>query len=453
MTNTLDLLRLAPVAVVVLSAAGRVTDFNLEVQRLLQCDAGGLKGCSFTQHLSARCAPDFLKHLWDAFQQPTVTHSRSLEVLLGDGSTKVVVMTSLALPRPGGLECANILVEARDLAGDLGRELFARLDLGLVLLNPQERILECNAAFSSLFEYPAAQLEQCPLQSLFQDWTTGAAAGSALMTRPVRLQGVRRDGQVIPVEARLLEARLDQGDVVYLFIARDLRAQEALERRSLRIADLERRAIGRELHDALGQNLVGMAFLADELAVALGEARLKEETAEQLSARARRLAEICRDTNSIARNLVRGLVPIGLEKSGGGLSSALRDLANSCSTTYGIQCQVQLQAGDVATEISEHLFRIAQEAVTNAVKHSGCTEIDLRLEEKDERLVLTVTDNGVGLDPDHTQNFGTGLHSMRHRCALIRGRLAVTTVAKEGTSISVSLSQSGEPPEDAWPKP
>lgn len=444
LTDALELLRLGPVALVVLSRAGRVTDFNPELERLLQREGEPLGGSVFTQYLSAQSAPEFLTHLWNSFQHPNVTQSSPLQVLRVDGSTKVVVMKSLITQSQ---ECASLLVEARDVACELGSELFARIDLGLVWLDLNGRILDNNMAFSGLFEFTADQLTQRPVRSLFLDWPADFGPGSTIRSKPVRLQGLSRDGQTIPIEGQLFQTRGDLEGVVDLFVARDLRAQEVLERRSLRIADLERRAIGRELHDALGQNLVGMAFLADELAAQLGETPPRVETAEQLGARALRIAKLCRDTNSIAMDLVRGLVPIGLEKGSGGLSAALRSLASSCSATYGIKCQAHCQPCDVATETAEQLFRVAQEALTNAVKHSGCTEIMLQLTVNEDRIGLTVTDNGKGIDPTETQNFGTGLHSMRHRCALIGAILAVRSIPEGGTSLAVSLLLCGRPSE------
>lgn len=207
--------------------------------------------------------------------------------------------------------------------------------------------------------------------------------------------------------------------------------QESFEQRLLLAAESERQAVGRDLHDAFGQNLVAMAMLSDELATRLKAQHSQDPDAAEA---AERLAALCRDTCGIVREVIRGLTS---ELSAGTLASALREMASSVSINHAAVCQAKCDRIEVEPEVAEQLYRVAQEAVTNALRHSHCSRILVSLKKRrDDSLILAVEDNGRGIGKSLRSLTGSGLRSMRHRCTMIGAELAVQS-HPTGTAIIV----------------
>jgi PAS domain S-box-containing protein len=415
---------------------GRILWANDQVGRVLRRQKSAFEQMPLQVFLDPQSLQPFLSHLWEAFKNPGTPKTVEVSLLRPDESRQGAVLHSLALEpsEHDGARC-QIAIVPKDPAPGLAaaREILGKLPYGSAWLDRDEKVVECSRALATMLGFEKEQLSGCPIGRLFFDWQSGEALAAALRGQPCRMQGVRRDGSVVPVEVHLMPVDEGSGDA-FLLLARDVRDQEALERRSLRIAELERQAVGRELHDALGQNLVGMAFLADELVSALSR-----ETVDALDARqrAKRLAGLAREIIAISRDLVRGLYPVGLTQ--GGLSTALRDLAHRCQSTWSVHCQARCQAVELPPETAEHLFRIAQEAITNALKHANCENIQIVLAQADEAITLSVSDDGRGIRETDLHRFGNGIQSMRHRCQLIGAILRVVGSKEDGTLVAVRL--------------
>ncbi|HWQ90246.1 MAG TPA: sensor histidine kinase, partial [Clostridia bacterium] len=237
----------------------------------------------------------------------------------------------------------------------------------------------------------------------------------------------------IPAESRVvLEAIAAQASGT---IAR-IRAQAALqlsERKLLEISDLQQARIGQELHDGLCQQLVSLAFDANTLTRSL------ESHQDPLSPIALRIAHYLDEAITQTRQLSRGLFPIRIEMDG--LVPALEELARSTTNRFGLSCQfTQISEVQIANPTaSTHLFRIAQEAVTNAVKHSQAQSIQLELASYDHTVQLTIEDDGTGFDPAQTQSSGMGLHIMNHRARTIGGALQILPAKHQGTIVLCRL--------------
>jgi signal transduction histidine kinase len=216
------------------------------------------------------------------------------------------------------------------------------------------------------------------------------------------------------------------------------RAQESeaqtrrLEQRILDISDDERRRIGQDLHDGLGQHLTGVAFLTKALQQRLISRSLPE--AED----ATKIASLVSESIGQTRALARGLAPVGLE--GGGLAASLAQLATSTSTVFGVRCVLRadptLEIEDL--QIASHLYRIVQEAVTNAVRHAKANSIEIDMYSSGEALRLTIEDNGVGI-PAVAENAGMGLQIMTFRAKMIGGSLAVLRREGGGTVVACTI--------------
>ena len=198
-----------------------------------------------------------------------------------------------------------------------------------------------------------------------------------------------------------------------------------LERRHLQlemnqISEERQKMIGQELHDGLGQQLIGIAFLVSSL-----HERLAAKSAPELPS-VYQVKQLLDEAMSAIRLLSRGLYPVALET--GSFSSALQHLANYTQNTSGIPCAAHCTNAPHVFDktIALNLYRIAQEAVSNALRHSKAQHIDITLSVNGERYTLSVEDNGVGFPDQSMGSIGTlGLRSMRCRADLIGAEIKI----------------------------
>ncbi len=211
------------------------------------------------------------------------------------------------------------------------------------------------------------------------------------------------------------------------------RSQE-LERQIISISERERRSIGRDLHDDLGQYLVALGFAAEAL---------KKELEKETSTGATAAAQIANQLNQAVirtRNIARGISPV--DENEWGLELALEQLAGSASRLPGISCSF-VHGGDVAIRDNTramHLYRIAQEALNNAMKHGHAKNIVIALEADDSGLSLRISDDGAGFDPAASENAGMGLNTMRYRARMIGGALEILPNVPHGAVVSCTIA-------------
>jgi PAS domain S-box-containing protein len=205
-----------------------------------------------------------------------------------------------------------------------------------------------------------------------------------------------------------------------------------LEEELLAIANREQLRIGQDLHDGLCQHLAGIEFRTEVLVRKLASDPDAREEAEKIGA-------LLRDGVHQARILSRGLAPVELEANG--LMSALAELAASCGELYRITCDfrcdrpVLIAAQNTAT----HLYRIAQEAISNAVRHGRAKKITIELQHGDTEAVLAVTNDGAPLPATPGRSGGMGLHIMRYRAAMIGATLSIVSTAEGKTAVICSF--------------
>jgi signal transduction histidine kinase len=191
----------------------------------------------------------------------------------------------------------------------------------------------------------------------------------------------------------------------------EIEQRRRLERELLEIAEVEQRRIGHDLHDSLGQHLTATALAGKLLVKKLAD----HPTAES----AARLVGLVEEAIELTRKLAHSMHPLELQNSG--LSGALQKLAESVSKAFNVACRFELVGSiDAGTlESQTHLYRIAQEAVSNAIRHGHARNILISLEGAGTRCLLTVTDDGQGLPPDARERKGMGLRIMEYRANLI----------------------------------
>ncbi|HEY6155166.1 MAG TPA: sensor histidine kinase [Candidatus Udaeobacter sp.] len=208
----------------------------------------------------------------------------------------------------------------------------------------------------------------------------------------------------------------------------EMAERQRLDREIVQIADRERRRLGQDLHDRLGQHLIGTGLSAQAL-----KEKLAKQWAPQ-AADAENLVRCLEEAIDLTRKLARGFYSPELD--GEGLSDALRQLAGNVAERSNIKCvfhgddSVRIQDSAVANQF----FRIAQEAVTNSIKHAAARHIDISLTAKGGDICLTIVDDGVGFSDNHQSN-GIGLRLMRHGAALSGATFDITRNGKGGTIV------------------
>lgn len=243
------------------------------------------------------------------------------------------------------------------------------------------------------------------------------------------VQGRRKDGTVFPMDLAVSEVRLENRRLFTGFI-RDITERKRLEREILEISDRERRRIGQELHDGLCQQLAGIELISEALA------RDLKKQGHPAAAQVDRITEHLRDAIAEARRLARGLSPVSLEAEG--LTVALSELVAAVSRLFNIECRFQsgepVRVRDNA--VANHVYRIAQEAVHNAVRHGRARSVVVSLHRQGEQARLTVADNGSGFDRQQADGKGMGLQIMRYRAGMIGAALEVQSAPGRGTTVT-----------------
>jgi signal transduction histidine kinase len=214
---------------------------------------------------------------------------------------------------------------------------------------------------------------------------------------------------------------------------------QALELEVVRAAELERQKIGHDLHDSLCQTLAALDCAAECLRIDLeadGSPRI--DLATQLQ---RQLSSATLE----ARNMARGIYPVSL--SAETLPLALQELATTMSGLFGgiiaVTCDHDIPIAD--SKVAQHLYRIAQEGLSNALRHACAKRIEIRLRQHAGKLVLSVSDDGSGFIPQKRPE-GMGWHTMRYRANLIAAQLDVKSEPGQGTTLFCELPIEGVVP-------
>ncbi len=249
------------------------------------------------------------------------------------------------------------------------------------------------------------------------------------------VRGRRRDGSTFPMDLAVSEVEL--GDrTIFTGIVRDISERRRLEKEILNVSEEERRRIGQDLHDGLGQMLTGIGLLSQDLARQLDEEG--HERAEDIA----EITDHIKEADQYARDLSHGLIPVDVK--GGqpsALTEALRRLSQNAERLFNVDCSfrevetVLVHNNTVAT----HLYRIAQEAVSNAVRHGEADDIKIILASGEKQIRLQVRDDGVGFDEEETDGSGMGVHIMNYRARIIGATLEISSELGDGTVVTCTL--------------
>ena len=311
---------------------------------------------------------------------------------------------------------------------------------GVMVYDEHERILFTNHALDTMFGYEPGELigQSTEVLNPFPPATCAQIAQeirSLLQTQKSMAREFlnrRKDGSEFVSESRISKLQID-GQWCHVAVVQDISKRKRMEKEVVEISDREQRRIGQDLHDGLSQLLTGTAFAGKVL-----EERLAAKSSPE-AGQAAKVVALLEQATSEARRVARGLHPVQLEV--GGLSSALQELANSVQTLFGVACKFggsdSLRVQDTAT--ATHVYRIAQEAVNNAVRHSGASHITINLTQRRDAVTLAVTDDGKGLPKKPKHGSGMGMSIMAYRAQMIGGTIQVERRPKHGTRVACSF--------------
>ena len=321
----------------------------------------------------------------------------------------------------------------------------------IITIDKRGMITSCNFAAQKMFGYDSSDMLGRNVSMLMpQPYSTehDRYLSQYQATGQKRIIGVgreamarRKDGTTFPVDLAVSEV-----DNLGLFtgIIRDISERKKLQQDILSIVEEEQRRIGQDLHDGAQQELAGVSLLTQVLvnhienvskAPTLEAANYCKELAIKIrSGLARAHQEI--------RSVARGLNPISVDATG--LMNALREMSERTDELECVNCDFKCD-GTVTIDdnfVANQLYRIAQEAVTNALKHGQPRHITIELTSADSQCILKITDDGMGFN-HHSVQSGLGLKTMRYRASLLGGALLITPAANGGTAVTCKINTGG----------
>jgi len=187
------------------------------------------------------------------------------------------------------------------------------------------------------------------------------------------------------------------------------------------------------LHDGLGQMLTGIGLLGQNVT------RQLEKEDHPLADEVAEITDLVKEADQYARDLSRGLTPVDVDANG--LSQALQRLADNAVRLFDVPCTFD-EVGTALVHDSTtatHLYRIAQEAVSNAVRHGDATRIKISLASGSDQIRLRIQDDGVGFNPEDIDGPGMGVHIMNYRARIVGGNLEISSERGEGTVVTCTL--------------
>jgi PAS domain S-box-containing protein len=322
-------------------------------------------------------------------------------------------------------------------------DLVGRMNLIAIILNPGAKLTFCNDYFLALTGWTRPEILGCDWFQRFVPTGIDDLRGvfSALLRNLPEAWHhenaiLCKSGEKVLIRWHNSVIRDSSDHIVGIAsIGEDVTEHRLLERELLESGARERRHLAAELHDGLGQNLYAASLLTRGLEITANKAMLP--ITEELT----QLASVIDSSMETCHQIAHGLSP--LAEIRGGFIGALQDLTSK-PTTGGPEVALSIVGGApllIDTASLDHLFRLAQEAVTNAVKHAEATLIQVRLDIQAALVTLTVVDDGIGLPLQPVSSDRLGLRLMRYRADMIHAKFAITRIEPHGTRITCECPQ------------
>lgn len=316
---------------------------------------------------------------------------------------------------------------------------------GIITINDRGIIDSLNPAAAKLFGYEEYELIGRNVSMLMPQPHAGEHDGylrNYLQTGRAKIIGIgrdllakRKDGSLFPMRLAVSEMQLagSGGGNFFTGIVTDLSDRRRLERQVLESAAIEQRRIGQDLHDGLCQQLAALGVTIELMKRKASQGKPIE--AEQLD----KVSQLLHASIGQLRQVAHGLQPVSFRV--GGLPAALKDLAESTADRFHIACRARCtsKAGVDDQNTADHLYRIAQEATGNAIKHGKAKEIRISLATPPGGLWLAVCDNGIGFPSALPASAGMGLRIMKYRADAIGADFKIKPRRPGGSAVSCML--------------
>ena len=441
----------APVAYLTLNESGIVVDANRQAVALLRCEPDALRDRPLVFFVEGTATAKFLTYLASC-RSGAATVRTQIAFRRGEHDRVQVELVGRRTWLPGGLivyqTVVNDLTERRASERRLAasekqyREIVETANEGICKVDASNQITFVNHAFCRLTGYAEEELTGRPLESLVarEDVEAERAGFSRrdigrLGVREVRLR--RADGSVVWTSASsnlvldeegnfagILRMHTDITDRKQLEAARD-----KLVRDLVSAQEAERQRVARELHDQMGQHLVGLSLGLNRLA--------------QLGAQSPEVTNIISRLQSVAETMARDVQHLAFELRPAslddlGLADAVSNYADGVGKRFGLEVDVQCDRMirlDSSAEIA--IYRIVQEALTNVAKHAKARRVSVILEPRGDRLQVIVEDDGIGFRPELVglNDSRLGLRGMTERASLVGGEIQIESRPGRGTTL------------------
>lgn len=240
---------------------------------------------------------------------------------------------------------------------------------------------------------------------------------------------------LVPGRLRYFETRLAvNGADVALAVVRDVTDRETLEKEVAESSSRVQMRIGQDIHDGLGQHLTGITFLSRALEKTLAAKKLPE------AAEAAEISKLVIEALAQTRNLARGLFPVEVESTR--LCQSLKELSHTAEQLFNLSCTVECDSDLIINNknASTHLFRLAQEAINNAVKHGRAQRVTIVLGSSGDKAVLRIIDDGVGFPTEGVKRSGLGIRIMTYRAQKVGGTLEIHPGPHGGTVVTCTFN-------------
>jgi PAS domain S-box-containing protein len=324
------------------------------------------------------------------------------------------------------------------------RAAFEYAAIGMALVSTKGQWLRVNQALCRISGYSAAELLSTDFQSITHpddlntdlNYVREMLAGTRSYYE-MEKRYLHKNGRIIWVLLSVSLVREVEGEPLY-FVSQiqDITERRRLEQALRELTGTEQQRLGRELHDGLGQELTGLSLLARAFATKA------ERLGSPLAIDAIALSELANNAVSTCRDIVRGVSP--LTESQGGLVRGVRQLVARAAaiSERNVRFTVIEEAPVTLPWYSRNqLYRIAQEALNNALAHSRAENIEVRLVVDARSVRVEVLDDGIGFEPAEHDQVGVGMEVMRYRAAALGARLSIGPGAAGGSRVICDCPQ------------
>lgn len=461
----IDLYDSAPIGYLTLDELGLIWDVNLTAARTLGMDRSRLVGRPFVRFVDPNETQRFVDHL-DECRRAAEKVTAELSLVSAEGGPIRAKLITVPVKEGGQpakfyrmvfMDISDLrkMEEAHRATSEQFQVVMDTAHDAIISSDESGLIVYVNKAAERMFGYPADKILGRPLTHLMPErYRTRHLLGvqrfiltgkSDLIGKINEFSGRRKDGTEFPLEFSVASWR-KSGRIFFTSIIRDISERKLLEKEILSISEREQRRIAQDYHDSLSQHLTGIVYMFKAL-------QKKMSLSAEESKAAEKIGRLIAEAVDLGRGLARGLYPVRPESNG--LMSALQELSVNIEKMFNVACRFDGEPPVLIDDnaVATHLYRIAQEAVSNAIKHGESRNVWIGLKSSSGRILLTIQDDGVGIGKSETPTGGMGLNIMKYRARMIGATVAVRQTAEGGTLVVCSMdTQDSDPPDSDQPK-